>query len=438
MALSILTRMKEITSYQGGRYRYCEDINSLQDAALAITEFFKQFDGNFVISGCENNGAGYVWINGKIRHVDAASPSMHFDYIIAEDSNGVSIDYSNDEKHEMNKVYSAKYSTVASSSANMIAVNSKISDFPRIWYAIFHKCSIDKSSTLDSVVTSPMNFSGSLIGKTMTFKVGDSSIDLRINYPYLDITFTINGKNNILRLPFEKNTIKYTTSNNEWSLSNKDEDINGELFFDSVNIDELEVKEAVKCDDLLVKTANGEYSSIANILTINDKNESRVSKVYNSITNLPINTLDIRESNGIVNISGIIPASYIFGYDVEGNCHVGGSFSINENQNNDFKITKESKEYCFKYKTSMKLGAGITPPNKNRLPGIILYPTMSSYNWGSGSVANGNIQLMMDEKGCFYYLTNGYNSSFYFMIDRRTLPDGSQIVGIPVNLTYLV
>lgn len=86
----------------------------------------------------------------------------------------------------------------------------------------------------------------------------------------------------------------------------------------------------------------------------------------------------------------------------------------------------------------MRLGAGITPPNKNRLPGIILYPTMSSYNWGSKSVANGNIQLMVDEKGCFYYLTNGYNSSFCFMIDRRTLPNGSQIVGIPVNLTYLV
>ena len=58
--------MKEIVSSHGGRFRYNEDIKALQESALAITEFLKQLDENFVLSGCKNNSSGYVWLDGKI------------------------------------------------------------------------------------------------------------------------------------------------------------------------------------------------------------------------------------------------------------------------------------------------------------------------------------------------------------------------------------
>ena len=41
--------MKEIVSSHGGRFRYNEDIKALQESALAITEFLKQLDENFVL-----------------------------------------------------------------------------------------------------------------------------------------------------------------------------------------------------------------------------------------------------------------------------------------------------------------------------------------------------------------------------------------------------
>lgn len=62
--------MKEFSSQDGGRYTFVDDVQNLQELALAINSIFGDCDG-FVVSGCElNNGtvsSGYVYLNGKLR-----------------------------------------------------------------------------------------------------------------------------------------------------------------------------------------------------------------------------------------------------------------------------------------------------------------------------------------------------------------------------------
>ncbi len=69
--------MIEYVSKPGGRHLYSEDMINLQNMVLAFTEFFKDCQRDFVISGCnvltEDDGTyineGYVWLGGKVRYV---------------------------------------------------------------------------------------------------------------------------------------------------------------------------------------------------------------------------------------------------------------------------------------------------------------------------------------------------------------------------------
>lgn len=66
--------MKEFVATKGGRKLYIEDIEYLQDLALANSEIYRSY-GNFVITGCEPSisgdqltiADGFVYINGKVR-----------------------------------------------------------------------------------------------------------------------------------------------------------------------------------------------------------------------------------------------------------------------------------------------------------------------------------------------------------------------------------
>lgn len=65
--------MKELTSKQGGRYLFFEDLSDIQHSALSSAEALYFGKGDCVISGCELRGttlsAGYVFLDGKIREV---------------------------------------------------------------------------------------------------------------------------------------------------------------------------------------------------------------------------------------------------------------------------------------------------------------------------------------------------------------------------------
>lgn len=68
--------MKEFSAQTGGRYTYADDLENLQDLALAFAQIFDDCD-NFIVSGCEISGnsisAGYVFLNGKFRYFSGAT-----------------------------------------------------------------------------------------------------------------------------------------------------------------------------------------------------------------------------------------------------------------------------------------------------------------------------------------------------------------------------
>lgn len=68
--------MKEFSAQTGGRYTYADDLENLQDLALAFAQIFDDCD-NFIVSGCEITGsaisAGYVFLNGKFRYFSGAT-----------------------------------------------------------------------------------------------------------------------------------------------------------------------------------------------------------------------------------------------------------------------------------------------------------------------------------------------------------------------------
>lgn len=68
--------MKEFSAQTGGRYTYADDLENLQELALAFAEIFDDCD-NFIVSGCEVSSgaisAGYVFLNGKLRYFAGAT-----------------------------------------------------------------------------------------------------------------------------------------------------------------------------------------------------------------------------------------------------------------------------------------------------------------------------------------------------------------------------
>lgn len=110
--------MKEYQSTLGGRPLYSSDIKNLQELALSFTELFKDYNAAFVLTGChvtsQNNAyqlsEGYVFLDGKIRHVDAASvASVQNLKIVSMQRNGGSITYNDVTDHVQYIEYYAEY-----------------------------------------------------------------------------------------------------------------------------------------------------------------------------------------------------------------------------------------------------------------------------------------------------------------------------------------
>lgn len=440
--------MKEIVSSHGGRFRYNEDIKALQESALAITEFLKQLDENFVLSGCKNNSSGYVWLDGKIRYVEAVSVSTTYNYIVAEDIDGIDIEYHNHELHQMNINYGAKYSSSASTSAKTIAKLSELNDFPRLEYALFHKFSVDKVSKEKSEINAPVDFSDALAASGFVINIGSAVVRMTIEYPYFVITIQNNGKTSQLKLPFYDHTIRFKGNDNEWSVSdlNVGYSDSGELYFDSIDIRDLVIRLNLVCNDLQVLSSNGNYLSIANILQNNNIDIScSTTKFYNIKTNEECKYINVRKSNGIVTINGLLPIEYILGETYD-SCHAGDHFYLSDIiDSNKYhtlvqSYTNTSGITVLKIYTSLYLKSSEFYPTKNMLPGIMLCSDMVSY-YGEDNF-NGNMQLMIDETGriCLLMAFEQQREYIDFVINNSYIDETNKEskLGVTFNLTYLV
>lgn len=88
--------MKEFSAQTGGRYTYADDLENLQDLALAFAQIFDDCD-NFIVSGCEIAGsaisAGYVFLNGKLRHFSGSADITSWPQYIYEANSSENIPY---------------------------------------------------------------------------------------------------------------------------------------------------------------------------------------------------------------------------------------------------------------------------------------------------------------------------------------------------------
>lgn len=92
--------MREYVAKTGGRYTYIEDFIGLQELSLSLTSIFEGCK-NFIISGCKTTGnnnnlnisAGYVYINGKIRHFEGATIDLSNPFYIVESEKTESVSY---------------------------------------------------------------------------------------------------------------------------------------------------------------------------------------------------------------------------------------------------------------------------------------------------------------------------------------------------------
>lgn len=133
--------MEEYKYKTGGRRLYNEDIERLQDLALSCTEFFARAGINFVINGCgvsvEENGAqstwtigaGYVFLNGKVRVVNAITitgPSIQTPYIVEDDYDGPNIKYADGTTGTAYRVYGTAIELRSSDSPDVEAATDAI------------------------------------------------------------------------------------------------------------------------------------------------------------------------------------------------------------------------------------------------------------------------------------------------------------------------
>lgn len=88
--------MKEFNAQQGGRYTYADDLENLQDLALAFGQIFNDCD-NFIVSGCEIAGnsisSGYVYLNGKLRYFSGATNITSWPQYLYENNTTENVTY---------------------------------------------------------------------------------------------------------------------------------------------------------------------------------------------------------------------------------------------------------------------------------------------------------------------------------------------------------
>lgn len=125
--------MKEYQSTLGGRPLYSSDIKNLQELALSFTELFKDYNAAFVLTGCgvthQNNAyqlaEGYVFLDGKIRHVNATSvASVQNLKIVSMQRDGSGITYNDDTDHVQYIEYYAEYQNSDAVTAPHISYNN--------------------------------------------------------------------------------------------------------------------------------------------------------------------------------------------------------------------------------------------------------------------------------------------------------------------------
>lgn len=374
--------MIEITNTKGGRKRYNEDIRCLQELAAAFTEIFKEANINFVLSGCQNNQEGYVWLNDKIRYVPASDKSC--DYIICDDTDGASIPYYDNTEHVMCHNYGAAYSEVQTSTC----IQKVNGDFPRLKDAILGLYGVLKDSDETQVVNSPVyfdnvKFSSLIIDGTTTVKSKNDG-------------FQILTKNGNYRFRSDSPVVeKFNGDEIEWQINGS----SGKILMPGFTGNNL------TCKDITTESIKVGGKPIAEILAMSKfpksvKNERLVCDNGKTVSEYPY--ISVRQDKERVVLLGTIENEYILG---ERN-----HFTIDFDalQNSTFgeivSYSGTGTERLVLFKSVLRLPDSIDAPSGDRLPGTMLSSDESQEEAGLKQYISGNAQLMIGVDKHLYFL----------------------------------
>lgn len=113
--------MKEFSAQTGGRYTYADDLENLQELALAFGEIFDDCD-NFIVSGCEVSGnsigAGVVYLNGKLRKFSGATNLTSWPQYIYESNSTESVPYESGGSKVGRNIYGCAIANIVPTTAD--------------------------------------------------------------------------------------------------------------------------------------------------------------------------------------------------------------------------------------------------------------------------------------------------------------------------------
>lgn len=131
--------MKELKSNTGGRYLFFEDLDDLQNSALASAAAIFFGKGNFVISGCQvtdnSISAGFVYLDGKIREVPATSNLSFPVYIVPKNTTeqGMYLDSATLQDTAIN--YGVQFTTTYSATSILVKATGPASTMEQVLFS---------------------------------------------------------------------------------------------------------------------------------------------------------------------------------------------------------------------------------------------------------------------------------------------------------------
>ncbi len=115
--------MKEFSAQTGGRYTYADDLENLQELALAFAQLFDDCD-NFIVSGCEvesgSISSGYVFLNGKMRYFSGATGITSWPQYIYELNSTESVPYESGGSKVGRNIYSCALAKTVPTTADTL------------------------------------------------------------------------------------------------------------------------------------------------------------------------------------------------------------------------------------------------------------------------------------------------------------------------------
>lgn len=412
--------MKNIESHIGGRYRYNSDFKFMQEMALAMTEFLKCANDNFVISGCENGQGGYVWLNGKIRVVDDATQD-NINYIVCMDSEGPEIQYGDDTSHKLYTDYAAKYSDKKES----ICIEKIDGKFPTIRDKFWEHFGLAKNSGKQQNVKPIVNFENG--AKMNKIKLKNGIVSINDNQLCFDTNdgngFSLYFNEPTIGIRKNKQTVasigSYQKSTSIFgkvsmpSLKGHDIRILGKSNASNYIIDGVEINNVLKrpvnikkTEWLPFQTSDGVNYPLLQARQIKDKIfiKGRIDKQY------IVNNYNDDDFNSIITYNDL----------TSNNRYAEEVFSCNAKSIDDDNVISEYGKVV-KMKLKLKLPADISLPTDGTLPGCLimsLYPENYLHNvQESDYYSLGNAQLQLGSDG-FLYVIIGTGYKMYFGSQR--------------------